>query len=405
MALSLHDIGLRPRVFEQAREIRPLGVGINLLPHSVRELTELGLGDTLQSVGIETEELRFYTRYGLEIQREPRGRNAGYNWPQYSIHRGELQMLLYDAVQERIGPDCIKTARNAVDLSQDGEGDGDKVSVYFQDSVTGETLPTETADIVIAADGIHSTIRKKYYPREGDPLYAGINLWRGTTWQEPFLSGKTMILAGTLKTGKMVIYPITPPNQDGKTQINWVAEVRTDSYKNNDWSRPGRLEDFAHRYDDWTFDWLDVPEMIRNAEQILEYPMVDRDPVDRWHFGRVALLGDAAHPMYSIGANGAGQAILDARTLAGLLKTMDDPEDALKAYEADRLPVTAGVVKANRGEGPDHLLEIVADRAPDPIEDIHSVISQDEIEDIGAKYRKITGYDRETLNNRASLVP
>jgi 5-methylphenazine-1-carboxylate 1-monooxygenase len=400
MALSLHDIGLKPRIFEQSKEIRPLGVGINLLPHSVRELTELGLLDKLRATGIETEELRFYTQYGLEIQREPRGAKAGYNWPQFSIHRGDLQMLLYEAVLERLGPDCIKTACNAVDLSQEG----DKVSVHFKDSVSGADMPTETADIVIAADGIHSTIRKKYYPDEGDPLYAGINLWRGTTWQKPFLSGHTMILAGTLKTGKMVIYPISQPNEDGKTLVNWVAEVRTDSYKNNDWSRPGKLEDFAHRYTDWNFDWLDVPSMIQNAEQILEYPMVDRDPVDRWKFGRMVLLGDAAHPMYSIGANGAGQAILDARTLAGLLKSLDNPLDALKAYEADRLPVTAGVVKANRGDGPDYLLEIVAERAPESVDDIHSVITQEEIEDIGAKYRKITGYDRDTLNSRGSLV-
>ena len=400
-ALSLHDIGLRPRIFEQAREIRPLGVGINLLPHSVRELTELGLLDKLRATGIETEELRFYTQYGLEIQRESRGARAGYNWPQISIHRGELQMLLYDAVLKRLGPRAVITAHSAVDVIQDNE----KIKVYFEDLATGEKLEAQTADIVIAADGIHSTIRKKFYPDEGSPLYAGINLWRGTTWKEPFLSGRTMILAGTLKSGKMVIYPISSPNQDGKSLINWVAEVRTDTYKNNDWSRPGFLDDFAHLYADWTFDWLDVPSMIRNAEQILEYPMVDRDPVDRWHFGRVVLLGDAAHPMYSIGANGAGQAILDARTLAGYLKTSEEPLDALKAYEADRLPVTAGVVNANRGEGPDHLLEIVAERTSVPVDDIHTIISQDEIEDIGAKYRKITGYDRDILNSRPSLVP
>jgi 2-polyprenyl-6-methoxyphenol hydroxylase-like FAD-dependent oxidoreductase len=400
-ALSLHDIGLRPRIFEQAKEIRPLGVGINLLPHSVRELTELGLLKELNATGVEIDELRFYTQYGLEIQREPRGTKARYKWPQFSINRGELQMLLYRAVLERLGPDCIKTAHTAADVTQDN----DKVSVSFKDSATGESLTTEPADIVIAADGVHSIIRKKYYPDEGSPIYAGINLWRGTTWQEPFLSGQTMILAGALKTGKMVIYPISQPNEEGKILINWVAEVRTDTYKNNEWNRVGQLKDFAHRYADWKFDWLDVPSMIQNANQVFEYPMVDRDPVNRWNFGRVVLLGDAAHPMYSIGANGAGQAILDARTLAGLLKSMENPLDALKAYEADRLPVTTGVVKANRGDGPDYLLEVVAERAPKPVGDIHSVITQDEIENIGAKYRKITGYDRETLNSRGSLVP
>ena len=310
-------------------------------------------------------------------------------------------MLLYEAVIERLGHKCIKTNHTALDLTQINN----KINVSFIDSATKKNLGTEKADIVIAADGIHSTIRSKFYPNEGKPIYAGINLWRGTTWQKPFLSGQTMILAGTLKTGKMVIYPISQPNQEGKTLVNWVAEVRTASYKNNDWSRRGQIEDFAYRYSDWNFNWLDVPAMIRNAEQILEYPMVDRDPVDQWVFGRAALLGDSAHPMYSIGANGAGQAILDARTLAGFIKSFDDPIDALKAYEADRLPATAEVVYANRRDGPDYLLEIVAERAVEPVEDIHDIISQEEIEEIGAKYRKITGYDKDALNARRSLVP
>ena len=400
-ALSLHDIGLKPRIYEQAKKIEPLGVGINLLPHSVRELSELGLLDKLHSTGVETDELRFYTQYGLEIQREPRGKRAGYNWPQFSIHRGELQMLLHEAVIERLGHQCIKTNHTATDITQINNN----INVSFIDSATKKNLGAEKADIVIAADGIHSTIRSKFYPNEGNPIYAGINLWRGTTWQKPFLSGQTMILAGTLKTGKMVIYPISQPNQEGKTLVNWVAEVRTASYKNNDWSRRGQIEDFAYRYSDWNFNWLDVPAMISNAEQILEYPMVDRDPVDQWVFGRAALLGDSAHPMYSIGANGAGQAILDSRTLAGFIKSFDDPIDALKAYEADRLPATAEVVYANRGDGPDYLLEIVAERAAEPVEDIHDIISQEEIEEIGAKYRKITGYDKDTLNARRSLVP
>ncbi len=400
-ALAFHDIGLSPKVYESTKEIKPLGVGINLLPHAVRELTELGLLNRLEATGVELEELRFYTQYGLEIQREPRGRGAGYNWPQFSIHRGHLQMLLYEAVQDRLGPDCVSTGHAAVDLDQTG----DKVQVYFQDPATGKSLETKSADIVIAADGIHSTIRRKYYPDEGAPIYGGINLWRGVSKQKPYFGGRTMLLAGTLKSGKRVIYPVTQPDENGDVLINWVAEVRTDAYHNNDWNRPGKLEEFAHFYDSWTFDWLDVPQMIRNAERVMEYPMVDRDPVDRWTFDRVTLLGDSAHPMYSIGANGAGQAILDARTLAGLMVKMDDPLAALKAYEAERLPVTAKVVEANRGEGPDYLLEIVADRAPEPVANIHDVISQAEIDEIGEKYKKITGYDREMLNNRPSLVP
>ncbi len=399
-ALALHDIGLKPRIFEQARKIKPLGVGINLLPHAVRELTELDLLEQLKATGVEIEELRFYTKFGLEIQREERGTLAGYNWPQFAIHRGELQMLLYDAVKDRLGGDCLKTGYKALDVSQDT----DKATVYFEDPTNEKNRIQETAELVIAADGIHSVVRRNFYPDEGPLLYAGINLWRGTTWQPAFHSGRTMVLAGTLQSGKMVIYPISPENEKGETLINWVAEVRTDTYKNNDWNRPGHLSDFAHLFADWNFDWLDVPYMIKNAEVISEYPMVDRDPLNRWHFDRLVLLGDAAHPMYSIGANGAGQAILDARTLAGSLKSMANPVDALKAYEADRLPITSDVVRANRGEGPDHLLEIVADRAPNPVKAIHDVISQTEIETIGAKYREITGYDRETLNDRPSLV-
>ena len=211
-ALALHDIGLKPRIFEQAKEMKPLGVGINLLPHAVRELTELGLLEKLKATGVALEELRFYTKFGLEIQREARGTKAGYNWPQFAIHRGELQMLLYDAVRARLGDDCVKTGYKAVDVSQDVRN----ATVYFQDPTNENNRIQETADLVIAADGIHSLVRQKYYPEEGPLLYAGINLWRGTTRQPAFHTGRTMVLAGTLQTGKMVIYPISPDNEKGR---------------------------------------------------------------------------------------------------------------------------------------------------------------------------------------------
>jgi 2-polyprenyl-6-methoxyphenol hydroxylase-like FAD-dependent oxidoreductase len=173
--------------------------------------------------------------------------------------------------------------------------------------------------VAIACDGINSAIRKQFFPDEGEPRYSGVNMWRGVTGWKPILSGASMVRAGWLVHGKMVIYPIRPAGADGLQLVNWVAEIETPNYRKRDWNRSGSFDDFIGAFADWHFDWLDVPAFIRAADSVLEFPMVDQDPLPRWSFDRITLLGDAAHPMVPRGSNGAGQAILDARALTSAL--------------------------------------------------------------------------------------
>jgi 2-polyprenyl-6-methoxyphenol hydroxylase-like FAD-dependent oxidoreductase len=348
-ALSLHDAGIDATVFEAVGEIRPLGVGINLLPHAVRELSELGLAERLDAVAIRTRELVYVNKFGQTIWREDRGLDAGYRWPQFSIHRGTLQMLLLEAVRARLGADAVRTDRRLVAF----EDDGRRVRATFEDR-TG-TRHQDEADVLIGADGIHSAVRRAFYPEEGAPIWNGAVLWRATTEAEPFLGGRSMVMAGH-QVQKFVCYPISGElAQRGRSLVNWIAELRFDpsrGWRREDWNRPGRVEDFLPRFEAWNFGWLDAPSLIRGAAAVYEYPMVDRDPVERWSFGRVTLLGDAAHPMYPIGSNGASQAILDARVLAHRLATSGDPVEALAAYDAERRPGTARIVLANRAKRP-----------------------------------------------------
>lgn len=407
-ALYLHRLGIPCRVIEAVPEIRPLGVGINLLPHAMKELGDLGLLPALEAVAVETQEMRFYNRYGQFAFREARGRYAGYDWPQLSIHRGDLQMILFRAVQERIGADRIHLGRRLLRAEQDETG----VTLHLADTVTRETLPPLRGAIVIGCDGIQSVLRKQLYPAEGDPVYSGINMWRGVTWAKPYLTGASMVLAGWLEVGKLVIYPIRKElDAQGRQLINWVAEIESDTYEKNDWNQKGRLEDFFPVFRDWRFDWLDMAGLLENAEVILEYPMVDRDPLPRWSFGRITLLGDAAHPMYPRGSNGAGQAILDARALAGHLKAAGtgtgggDPAAALRAYDAERNPATARVVLTNRQNPPDAILREVHRRTGGkPFERIEDVISQDEMVAMSEGYKKTAGFDRGSLAQKAPLA-
>ncbi|SCL20114.1 2-polyprenyl-6-methoxyphenol hydroxylase [Micromonospora rhizosphaerae] len=395
LALELHDAGIPCRVYEAVPEIRPLGVGVNILPHASRVLCQLGLEDPLTRASVTTRESVFFNRFGQLIYREPSGRYAGYDHPQFSIHRGDLQRVLLDAVRERLGADAVVLDHRCTGVTQD-----DRVAqVRFRSSSTGETLPAVAADVVVAGDGIHSAVRAQLHPNEGPPRYSGINMWRGTTVGQPILTGASMVRAGWLDRGKMVIYPIRD-NVDGRGNqlINWVAEIETPRHVERDWGRPGRLEDFIGAFEDWHFDWLDVPAMLRGAEQVLEYPMVDQDPLDRWTFGRVTLLGDAAHPMVPRGSNGAGQAILDARALRHSLSTIDDPQAALQAYEKRRLPVTTQVVRTNRSTPPDVIIREVWERTGDqPFERIEDVISRAELEAISRRYKEIAGFAPEAL--------
>jgi 5-methylphenazine-1-carboxylate 1-monooxygenase len=399
-ALSLHAAGIACRVYEANPQIKPLGVGINVLPHSVRELSELGLLPALDATGIRTQELVYATKRGEMVWREPRGMEAGYRWPQFSIHRGHLQMLLLQAVQERLGMEAVVTDHAVTDITQQDN----VATAHFVRRSTGETLPTQSADLIIAADGIHSAVREKFYPNEGPPVWSKRILWRGSTIGAPFLSGASMVVAG-YAWKKWVCYPIRQLD-NGQQLINWIAEL---TFEHNslttpqDWNRLGKLEDFMPDFEKWDFGWMHVANLIRQAQAVYEFPMCDRDPVSSWTFGRVVLLGDAAHPMYPIGSNGASQAILDARKIAYELAKQPTIEAALHAYQSDRLPTTAKVVELNRGEGPDAVLQRVEERAPDGFDDLEKVLPLQEREAIAARYKVAAGFDRDTLNNRASM--
>lgn len=402
-ALSLHQIGVECRVFESVATIEPLGVGINTLPHAVRELTELGLLDRLAATGIPTAELAYFSRRGQPIWREPRGREAGYNWPQFSIHRGELQMILLEAARERLGPDRILTGHHLARWEETASG----VRAWFTDRRTGADLGPAEGSLLIAADGIHSTVRASLYPNEGPPIWNGAILWRGVTRAKPFLTGRSMIMAGH-EFQKFVAYPISRSVFDqGEAVINWIAErkFRPDqAWRREDWNRAGQLEDFLPQFESWRFDWLDVPAVIRGAERCFEYPMVDRDPLDRWTFGRVTLLSDAAHAMYPIGSNGASQGILDARVLAREILRLGPTTAALEAYEAERRPATARIVLANRGNGPEQVMQLVEQRAPDGYARIEDVLTPAELEGTAAAYKQVAGFDKDALNARAPIV-
>ena len=395
LALMLNEAGIRASVYESAPEIRPLGVGINILPHASKELCALGLEEALAAVGILTKESVFFNRFGQLIFTEPLGRHGGYPWPQFSIHRGDLQQVLLEAVLARLGPDSVLTGRRCVGVADDGDG----VLAHFVDPVSGEPQPPVRAGIVVACDGLHSAIRKQFHPDEGEPLYSGVNIWRGTTVWPPILTGASMIRAGWLTSGKMVIYPIrNGVDDEGRQLVNWAAEIQTPKHHKRDWNRPGRLEDFLHAFADWHFDWLDVPAMIESAERIFEFPMVDQEPLEWWTRGRVTLLGDAAHPMVPRGSNGAGQAILDARALTDCLTRHRDAGDALNDYEARRLPATSRVVRMNRENPPDAIIREVHDRTGDrPFERIEDVISESELEGYIERYKRVAGYDLATL--------
>jgi 2-polyprenyl-6-methoxyphenol hydroxylase-like FAD-dependent oxidoreductase len=399
LALELHDAGIDCTVYEAVPEIRPVGVGINVLPHATRILGQLGLLRSLADAGVTTEELAFFNRFGQLIYREPAGRFAGYHDPQFSIHRGDLQGVLLDAVCDRLGHDAVVLDHVCTGVSQDE----DRVRISFRSLSGDSALPTVTADVVVACDGIHSKLRKQLHPGEGAPLYSGVNMWRGTVVAPPFLTGATMVRAGWLAGGKMVIYPIRNDIDGAGTQlINWVAEIETPRHGDRGWNRVGSTADFIGAFEDWHFDWLDVPEMIRASGEVLEYPMVDQDPLDRWSEGRVTLLGDAAHPMVPRGSNGAGQAILDARALRSALASTKDPAAALKAYEAVRLPATANVVRTNRADPPDAILREVWQRSGDrPFDRIEDVIGLEELRAISDRYKQVAGFSREALRDGA----
>jgi 5-methylphenazine-1-carboxylate 1-monooxygenase len=398
-ALSFHKAGFEVKVFESVKEIKPLGVGINLLPHSIRVLTNLGLEPKIAKNAVETQDLVYANRHGQLFWEEPRGRFAGYKWAQFSVHRGDLQMLLFEETKRIIGDSNLKVNHHLYEFQSTETG----VMVTFIDRETGAVQCHETGDILIGADGINSVVRQKLYPTEGGVKYSGNVLYRGTTLMKPFLTGASMAMIGSLKQ-KMVVYPIENKlNTEGYQLINWVGNLKEgDDYQLTvrDWNRQADKERLLKIYKDWRFDWLDVHKMIENTEGgIYEFPMSDRDPLPTWTFGRVTLLGDAAHPMYPIGSNGASQAILDADALTQALLEEADIDAALKRYDSERVPATAKVVLQNRQKGPDFIMDLMEERFPDGFSE--GEIPHDELSKIMEHYKQVAGFDIKTLNEKA----
>jgi 2-polyprenyl-6-methoxyphenol hydroxylase-like FAD-dependent oxidoreductase len=406
-ALSLHAAGFTNiEVFEAASRLTSLGVGINVQPSAVLILRNLGLLDALSKTAIKTQELNFYNRHGHSILSEPRGQSAGYSIPQFSIHRGDFQMLLLSAVKERLGESSVHLNSALTSFNQDA------TSITATFSSRNPDSPAESrevkGDILIAADGINSTARKILYPNEGPPRFSGRILWRGCVERDPYLTGASMVWAGHADQ-KFIAYPISQRSADkGKSLVNWIAELRVRSKEElehdttppkTDWTKTVDKSVFQGPFESWRCGGLEMKELIESTEKVFEFPMSDRDPVERWTFGRLTLLGDAAHAMYPIGSNGASQAIIDAESLAKhLSEGGEDLEAALTKYQNERLPPTAKIVMANRANGPDHVLQLAEERAPDGFENVYDVIPKDELEGIGKAYKAVAGFEREAVN-------
>ncbi len=389
-AMALHARGIDVQVYESVQELQPLGVGINVLPHAMAQLDRLDLLPTVLPLGVQTAELCFFNQHGQRIWREPRGLAAGYSVPQLSVHRGRFHMALFAEARARLGDERI-VAGHAVQRFT--ETPGGRVNVELLRRDDGATV-ADTADVLVGADGIHSTIRATFHPGEGPPRWSGNILWRATSRVEPFLTGRSMFMAGHLPH-KFVAYPLSDVGADGKCTVNWIAELdrrHVGLPQREDWNKRGDLADFLPHFEDWVWDWLDVPALVRGADAAYEFPMVDRDPLERWTHGRVTLLGDAAHPMYPIGSNGASQAILDALALADHLCGTSDIDTALRGYDDERRPKTAAIVLSNRQHGPERMLDLAHERAPEGFRDVLDVFAEGEREAIAAQYKQVAGF-------------
>ncbi|OAL55525.1 FAD/NAD(P)-binding domain-containing protein [Pyrenochaeta sp. DS3sAY3a] len=407
-ALALHAAGFTNiHIFEASSTLTTLGVGINVQPSAVLILRNLGLLEALEKTGIKTQELNFYNRHGDSILSEKRGVAAGYAVPQFSIHRGEFQMLLLSAVEERLGKETLHLNHALTGFEQNASS----ITAQFSQRRDGASAEQSnvTGDILIAADGINSTARRVLYPDEGPPRFSGRMLWRGCIERSPYLTGASMVWAGHADQ-KFIAYPISQRSADkGKSLVNWIAELRIRGKDDKDltppktdWTKAVNKNIFEGFFESWRCGGLEMKELIDSTDKVFEFPMSDRDPVDQWSFGRLTLLGDAAHAMYPIGSNGASQAIIDAETLAKHLSSSpSDIAGALKAYEVERLPPTAKIVMANRANGPDHVLQMAEERAPDGFENVYDVIPKEELEDIGRVYKKVAGFEMESVNVKA----
>ncbi len=401
LALTCEQIGVPFKVYESREKIEPLGVGINLQPTAVRELFDLGLQQSLDAIGVQTRDYSMYSKRGLLIWTEPRGCWAGYQWPQYSVHRGHLHTMLYHTLLERAGPDCVETGWSACGFDNvDG-----RAQLHLR-AASGDTR-TVNGELIIGADGIHSALRAQMVPDEGDPIWGGAVLWRGTTRAVPYKTGASMIMLGHAGR-RFVTYPISRPDPDtGEAVINWIANLNYNAdsaWNKEDYSREADLNDFLPRFAELKFDWLDVAGLITGAERVYEYPMVDREPIDRWTHGRVSLMGDAAHAAYPVGSNGAGSAIIDARELGAAFLKHGLNEQALQAYEAKMRPPNSRVVLINRTAGPDSILDTVEERCGGQFDDIEDVIPKEEMAAHAEKYKMAAGFGIDETNRKAPTI-
>jgi 5-methylphenazine-1-carboxylate 1-monooxygenase len=398
LALMLHRRGIDVEVYEQASEIREVGVGINILPHAVKELAALGLSSALDSIAIRTRELHYVNRLGQKVWSELRGTHAGFDYPQYSIHRGQLQKLIFDAAVAELGPNAIRTGLRLQGFAQSEGG----VVAHFTDARSGLSSETVRGDVLIGADGIHSVVRKRFYPKDGRPSWQGLMLWRGAAEWPKFSTGASMFIAGGM-SGKLALYPIAPGSEAETRLTNWaivsrIADGDLTPPPPDSWSRVGRMEEVIPYSRRFNVPGVDVAALVRATPVCWEYPMCDRDPLPNWSFGRVTLLGDAAHPMYPVGSNGAAQALLDARCLADWLAKADHPMQALHEYEMDRLPKTAEIVRLNRKGGPERVIDEVEKRAPAGFEYVDRVMSHSEREAIVKGYAGKAGFAKTQIN-------
>ena len=401
-ALTLHQIGVPCVVFEAAREMRPLGVGINLQPNAVRELYYLGIGpDKLDRVGLPAREWALVGLNGNDIYSEPRGEEAGYNWPQYAVHRGLFHVLLYDEVRKRLGEGAVRLGQRITGYRNNDDGTVTAMVGHPDGSTTDET-----GALLIGADGIHSAVRAQMHPDQPPIHWGGAVMWRGTTRAKPIRTGSSFVGLGTHRH-RMVIYPISHPDRDGLATINWIAEMtldNADGWQESGWFKPVEIDDFAHHFEDFRYDWLDVPAMLRGADVAYESPMIDRDPIPTWVDGRVALMGDAAHAMYPTGSNGASQAIVDARELGAAMVDHGVGAGALATYDARLCEPIGQVVLRTRGAGPFGLLNMVDERCGGAFDDIDDVIPAGERDAFMAGYKAAAGFAKDALNDAPPII-